>query len=165
MATLAHKLSWKDSRDEGSGSETQTVVRAESEPAGTDLYLLRPLPNEDVYLYIKRFDNTGVRRQADPGSGRTAWKAIGGSFAAAALVVGLLLPGAYRLLAGYQLDRLKQVREQSLKELRTLEWEEARLLSIERMQQLAKTREFAPPSVEQVQFIQPKDSLARLQTK
>lgn len=173
MATLAHTLRWKDSRgDEGRG-EAQTATWTEPELAHTsstaqdsataDPYCLRPLPNEELYLYIKRFDNNGVVRQHDPQAGRVAWKAIGGSCIAATLLVGLLLPGAYRLLAGYQIDRLKQAHEQSLKELKTLEYEEARQINMDRMLELAKRKEFVPPTSDQVQFLQPKDSVASLQ--
>lgn len=167
MATLAQTLRWKDSRDEE--REMHAPARAESQPVQTasalmaDPYTLRPLPNEELFLYVKRFNNTGVVRQHDPQTGRVAWKTIGGSCIAATLLVGLLLPGAYRLLAGYQLDRLKQAREQSIKELKTLEYEEARHINMERMLELAKSKEFAPPSTEQVQFLQPKDSVASLQ--
>jgi cell division protein FtsL len=115
-----------------------------------------------VFLLIKRFDNTGVVRQADPHAGKTAWKAIGGSCIAATLLIGLLLPGAYRLLAGYRIDQLKQAREESIRELRTLEYDEARLIRMERVNEVARSREFAAPTSEQVQFVQPKDSVASL---
>jgi len=131
--------------------------------AGTrDPFILRPLPNEDLFLYIKRFDNTGVVRQPDPQAGHTAWKIIGTSAAAAALLIGLLLPGAYRTLAGYQIDELKRKREQAVRELRTLEYLEASLINMERVHELAKTRDFTAPSGDQVQFLPPKDSVARL---
>lgn len=165
MATLAQTI-WKHSslREERQGSGTRSVRVPDSEP-GTqeDPFRLRPLPNEDLYLFVKRFDNTGVVRATDPRAGRVAWKAIGGACVAATLLVGMLLPGAYRLLAGYQLDRLKQTREQATRELRTLEFEEERLRRMERMQELAESRQFAPPTRDQVQHVQPKDSVAKLQ--
>ncbi len=173
MATLAQNLRWKDSRDDENNDMHRAVeftdsihaVESMEESSATDHYSLRPLPNEELYLYIKRIDNTGVVRQHDPSSGRVAWKAIGGSCIAASLLVGLLLPSAYQLLAGYQIDRLKQVQAQSVKELKTLEYEEARHINMERMLELAKTKEFVAPSTEQVQFLQPKDSVASLNKK
>lgn len=175
MATLAQTLRWKDSRGDEEHGETQAVMMNElesvqamdagQESASMNHYGLRPLPNEELYLYIKRIDNTGVVRQHDPSSGRVAWKAIGGSCIAASLLVGLLLPSAYRLLAGYQIDRLKQAHEQSVKELKTLEYEEARHINLDRMLELAKTKEFVPPTTDQVQFLQPKDSVASLNPK
>lgn len=169
MATLAQSLRWKDSRGEEDHLETQAPygAREEAGSISVDPYCLRPLPNEELYLYIKRIDNTGVVRQHDPSSGRVAWKAIGGSCIAASLLVGLLLPSAYRLLAGYQIDRLKQAHEQSIKELKTLEYEEARHINMDRMLELAKTKEFVAPTTEQVQFLQPrgKDSVASLNPK
>lgn len=171
MATLAQIFHWS-SDEESSGTQE---TRAGSEPvrvrrqgiagqASVDPYALRPLPNEEVYLYIKRFDNTRVVRQADPQAGRAAWKAIGASCVAAALLVSLLLPGAYRLLAGYQIDSLTQSREQAARELKTLEYQESLRLNIRNMQEVAKGKEFAPPVAGQVQFLQPKDSVARLKS-
>jgi cell division protein FtsL len=91
-----------------------------------------------------------------------AWRAIGGSIVAATLLIGLLLPGAYRTLAGYQIDELKRTRDQAVRELRTLEYQEANLINMDRVNELARKRDFAAPSGDQVQFLQPKDSVASL---
>jgi hypothetical protein len=172
MATLAQILHL-GSRDETSGGTQEAFSGTEpgnaarmgaGERASFDPYVLRPLPNEDVYLYVKRFDNTLVVRQADPQAGRSAWKAIGASAIAAGLLVCLLLPGAYRLLAGYQIDSLERALEQSVKELKTLEYEEARRLNLDRMREMAEGKEFAPASVGQVEYLEAKDSLARLKS-
>jgi hypothetical protein len=171
MATLAQILHWGSREgtiggaqaEEWIGTEpVQTAKMGAGERASADPYLLRPLPNEDVYLYVKRFDNTRVVRQADPQVGRTAWTAIGASCLAAGLLVCLLLPGAYRLLAGYQIDSLQRSREQSMKELKTLEFEEARRLNLDRMREMADGNDFVAASAAQVEYIQSKDSLAHL---
>jgi hypothetical protein len=167
MATLAEILHWgpRDggARVAGAGTEPVTARRKGiGERASSDPFALRPLPNEDVYLYVKRFDNTRVVRQADPQAGLSAWKAIGASCAAAGLLVCLLLPGAYRLLAGYQIDALERAREQALKELKTLEYEEARRLNLDRMREMAEGREFVAAAAGQVEYLQPKDSIAQL---
>jgi hypothetical protein len=128
-----------------------------------DVFHLRALPGEDVYLYVKRFDNTGVVRQADPGAGQAAWRAICGSGIAALLLIALLLPGGYRLLAGYQLSQLKQERELAIRELKALEFEEARYLRIERMYELAKQHRMAPPAADQLIYSQPQDAVAQVQ--
>ncbi len=173
MATLANQL-WKASRPVEGGRGTQDEWRTDpdSEPgpaprnggnaAAEDPFLLRPLPNEDVFLFIKRFDNTGVVRQVDPRTGDAAWKVIGGACMAATLLIGLLLPGAYRTLAGYRIDELKRTRDQAVRELRTLEYQEASLTNMERVNEVAKTSDFTAPSGDQVQFLQPKDSVASL---
>ena len=167
MASLAHSFfrseGRKISRGAEAGSGLRTVGVSDSEPGTQDPYQLRPLPNEEVYLFLKSFDNAGVVRQADPAARRVAWKTIGAAGVAAAFLVVMLLPGAYRLLAGYQIDRLKQSREQAVKELRTLEYEEEFQRRMPRMNELAKSKEFAPPTRDQVEFVQPKDSVAQLQ--
>lgn len=170
MATLAQILHW-GSREGTDGGAQRKVTGTEpvaapktgiGERASSDPFELRPLPNEDVYLYVKRFDNTRVVRQADPAAGLSAWKAIGASCVAAGLLVSLLLPGAYRLLAGYQIDALERSREQAIKELKTLEYEEARRLNLERMLQAAEGKDFIAASAGQVEYLEPKDSVAQL---
>lgn len=170
MATLAQILHWGSREGTGGGAQgaftgTEPVAAQRAgigERASADPFALRPLPNEDVYLYVKRFDNTRVVRQADPAAGLSAWKAIGASCVAAGLLVCLLLPGAYRLLAGYQIDALERSREQALKELKTLEYEEARRLNLKRMLETAEGKDFVAASAGQVEYLEPKDSVAQL---
>jgi hypothetical protein len=118
---------------------------------------LRPLPNEDVYLFVKKIDNSRVVRQADPAARRECWKAIAVSCTAAALAVGVLLPGAYSLLAGYQIQTLEQERQTYKTQLAALELEEARLLSPERLQHLARMQQFIEPSPDTLVYLQPTD--------
>ena len=54
-------------------------------------FLLRALPNEDVFLYSKRIDNSRVVREADPGA-RGEWSAIGMVCLLALLLIGVLTP-------------------------------------------------------------------------
>src|SRR6476620_7100874 len=74
----------------------------------SDAWRLRQLPNEDIYLYTKRIDNSRVVRQADPGANAHGWKVLGGASIAAMLLICVLLPSAYGLMAGYQLHSLEQ---------------------------------------------------------
>ncbi|MDX2179860.1 MAG: hypothetical protein SFV18_09730 [Bryobacteraceae bacterium] len=162
MATLARTFGnagW----DEAPRSEARKRDAAVSETADSDIYLLRPLPNEGVFLYVKRFDNTRVVRQADPHARRTAWKTIGGSCAAAALLIGLLFPGAYRLLAGFQIERLKTETREARMLLETLTYEEAYRARIQRVHDTAVAKGYQPPAAGQVEFAQPKASVARLE--
>ncbi len=169
MATLAQIFTPRISRDDRESLLNEGRSRAQgpavSEAAGhveVDVYQMRPLPYED-FLYIKSdFNNQRVVRQADPTAGRSAWKAIGSSSIAAALLIGLLLPHAYRLLAGYQISRLKLEHEQFSNVLRTLDSQEASLVKMERLYEVARTKGYAPPTRDQVQYSQPKDAVARL---
>ncbi|MCX6594014.1 MAG: hypothetical protein NTZ56_21080 [Acidobacteria bacterium] len=171
MATLAQIFTPRFSRDDRESLSNEGRSRAQKGPAvseaagqvDVDVYQLRPLPYED-FLYVKNdFNNHRVVRQADPTAGRSAWKAIGSSCIAAALLIALLLPGAYRLLAGYQISRLKLEREQYSNVLRTLDSQEASLVKMERLYEVARTKGYAPPTRDQVQYSQPKDAVARLE--
>ena len=171
MATLAQIFTPRISRDDRESLSNEGRGRAQKGPAVSeaagqvevDVYQLRPLPYE-AFLYVKNdFNNHHVVRQADPTAGRSAWKAIGSSCIAAALLIALLLPNAYRLLAGYQISRLKQEREQYSNVLRTLDSQEASLVKMDRLYEVARTKGYAPPTRDQVQYSQAKDAVARLE--
>jgi hypothetical protein len=151
MATLANIFN----RFSDAGSLVETAPQVIS-TTGSDAFRLRAMPNEDVYFYIKRIDNSRVVREADPQASARSWKFLGGAGFAALLLIGTLLPSAYGLMAGYQLHRLQVQHQQLVTERATLEMEEARLVSTERLQELAKD-DFIPPTPEKVIYLTPKD--------
>ena len=73
-----------------------------------DRYEVPLFPNEDVFLYVKHINNSRVAREADPAAGAHCWRLIGSSLAVATLLIGLLLPTLYGLMAGYRLEALHQ---------------------------------------------------------
>ena len=79
------------------------------------------LRNEDVCLLIKTIDNSRVVRHADPKVRNARWRFIGIASVVVLLVVGQLLPAAYRLLAGYQLNRLEKQHAELMDMRRTLQ--------------------------------------------
>lgn len=129
--------------------------------AAWDEFSLRSLPAEDVYLFVKRFDNAQVVRASDPAEGQRCWQAIAATMLGAVLLIGLLLPSAYRLLAGYQLSKLQVERRLLERERAELQLEEARLLSPQRLEELARAQQMIDPEPETVQYLTPaKGSLA-----
>jgi len=138
---------------------TPSPAASEAPVAGVqmpdDIYVLRSIPNEDVFFFVKTIDNSRVVRQADPVAPRRCWKTIVGGCTAAVLLIFLLLPGAYNLLAGYQIQQLRAQRQQLLNERAALELEEARLLSPERLEELAKMLEFIDPAPGSVIYLPP----------
>lgn len=106
---------------------------------------VRPFANEDIYFYTKRIDNSKVRREIDPAAGQACWKMIGTVTAAAVLVVFVLMPSAYGLLAGYQIEELRQEAQRLETERAGLEIEQAALVSPARMRELAKEQHFIDP--------------------
>jgi len=117
---------------------------------------LRPFANEDVYFYVKRIDNSGVVRQADPQAKSRVWKLIASASAASVLVIGILLPGAYGLLAGYQIQALKEEARQLKSQQGLLDLEEARLMTPERMEALAAKQHLEDPPEQSIVYLQPK---------
>lgn len=130
------------------------------EAARTSAYRLRPLPNEDVYLYVKRFDNSRVVQEADPADSGMCVRRMVIACAVFVLVVGVLLPGAYGLIAGYQIHSLQAEQQRLRNEFATVDAEEARLLSPERIERLAEMQQFIEPKPESVHYLQPKSDQA-----
>src|SRR5260370_7538027 len=67
---------------------------------------LRPFANEDIFLFVKRIDNTRVVREADPKARGVCWRLIGSGVEAAVLLIRTLFPSASPLLPGSQLHPL-----------------------------------------------------------
>lgn len=114
---------------------------------------VRPFANEDIYFHVKRIDNSRVVRAADPQARQDCWKMIGSVVAAAVLLVAVLLPGAYSLLAGYQIQTLRQDAHRLANERASLELQEAELLSPARMEELARMQQFVDPPSQKVVYL------------
>src|SRR5262245_59747795 len=98
MATLAavySRVFWKNAGEAPASGRSAAPRMAAAAP-------LRAFANEDIYFFVKRIDNSRVVRQADPKAGGVCWRMIGSVGVAALLLIGVLLPSAYGLLAGYQ---------------------------------------------------------------
>ena len=127
---------------------------AQSRAQVNDAYSRVPVfANEDIYFFTKRIDNTGVVRTADPKARRIAWKLIGSSVTVAVALVAVLMPGAYNLMAGYQIQNLKQEAQRLAAEEASLELQEAALLSPARMEQLAIQQQFIDPPSQKVIYL------------
>jgi len=118
-----------------------------------DPFVVPAFPNEDVYFYLKRIDNSQVLREADPAARRACWKIIGSSLMIAALVIALFLPGLYGLVAGYRLEALRQEKQRLLLDRSTLEYQESKLLDPARLEELAKLQQFVDPSPTKVVYL------------
>ena len=78
----------------------------------TDVPRLRPIANEDVYLFVKRIDNSSVIRAVDPAAQSARSKSMATGFAAAVLIIAGLVPTAYNVTAGFALQQLRQEQTQ-----------------------------------------------------
>jgi hypothetical protein len=141
-------------------ADVAVPAAAVSRPAA-DLYRLRTIPNEDIFFFVKTIDNARVVREADPVAPQRCWTTIAACAAAAVVLIGLLFPGACGLLAGYQIQALREQQHRLVNERANLELEEAKLVSPARLQELAKIQEFIDPAPGHVVYLTPQqDSLA-----
>ena len=144
MATLATILRKFDAT-----SEAPRRAVAQSNP-----YLLRPLPNEDIFFHRKRVDNSRLVREADPRAKTECFSTIGAVCALAAVLITSVAPSVAGITAGYQIQALKQERQRLLDERRGLEVDEAKLLAPERLEQLARDQRMTSPKNDQVVHLQ-----------
>lgn len=129
---------------------------AEAPPAvwtRTETPRLRPIANEDVYLFVKRIDNTGVVRAVDMPARRARSRSMATGFIAAMLVIAGLVPAAYNTTAGFALQHLRQERAQLQEQKAKLDATEAKLVNPDRLQQLAKSLKMTEPEPQQVQML------------
>ena len=139
---------------------TRAREEAESPRMMDSSIRLRSFANEDVYFFVKRIDNTRVVRAADPAARGACWKLIGTTGAAVVLLIGVLLPSAYGLMAGYQVQSLRVEGQRLANEQVALELEEARLLSPARMEELARIQQFIDPAPATVVYLENKNEAA-----
>jgi hypothetical protein len=145
MATLATVLDriFENGMNQGASAAQTAGGNAE----------VRPFANEDIFFHIKRIDNSRVVRAADPQARQVCWKMIGSVVVAAVLLVAVLLPGAYSLLAGFQIQALRQDAQRLANERASLELQEAQLLSPARMEELARIQQFVDPPPQKVVYL------------
>jgi hypothetical protein len=153
MATLATYFRKDDAVIYYEEALTPPRPRRTAHPA--DPYRLRALPNEDVYFFCKKVDNSRILKQKDPRAARECWSAIGAFAVLAILLAGALAPSVWGTFAGYQLQALKQERQRLIDERSTLEVAEAALLSPARLERLARAQRLLEPVAGQVIHLEP----------
>jgi cell division protein FtsL len=117
---------------------------------------LRAIPNEDVYLFVKRIDNSSVIRAADPLARSARSRSVVTGFIAAMLVIAGLVPAAYNTMAGFTLQNLKQEQVKLKQQEAELDLTQAQLMSYQRLEQLAKSLNMVDPVPQQVQYLEGK---------
>jgi cell division protein FtsL len=111
---------------------------------------LRALPQDDVFFYCKKIDNSRLVREADPQARGDCWSAIGAACVILALLTGVAAPSVTNTMEGYKLESLRAEYQRLLDEKRTLQLEEAELLSPGRLEELAKKQNLVTPQSGQV---------------
>ena len=118
-----------------------------------DPFEVPAFPNEDVFFYVKRIDNSRVQRETDPAARRVCWRMIGSTCAIATLLMGFFLPTLYGLVAGYRLEQLRQERARLDLDRAGLELEESKLMSPARLEELARMQRFIDPAPQKVVYL------------
>ena len=121
------------------------AIRAQMDP-----FCLRSLPNDDIYFFAKRVDNSRVVRQSDPAARGEMASALMAAALLMILAVSIIMPKAAWMLEGYKLEALKQERQTLLDQKRELEVREASLLSPERLGELAIANNLTSPGADQI---------------
>lgn len=124
--------------------------------ARTESPRLRPIANEDVYLFVKRIDNTGVVRATDLAARKTRTRSVATAFIAASLIIASLVPAAYNTMAGFTLQHLRQDQENLKQQLAVLNLQEAQLLSPSHLDEVAKKLKLVSPAPQDIQFLDSK---------
>ncbi len=135
-----------------------TAVWSQSDTC--DAFRLPLLPWEDVYLYVKRIDNSRLERPADPAAGRVCWRAVRAAALVLVLIFVILLPDALGRAAGQRLVVLEKQHQELIEQKAQLELEEASLLSPARLEEWARSLELDQPAPEQVLSLNPKPDRA-----
>jgi hypothetical protein len=134
------------------GVEQIGAIGSELSHTRVETCRLRPLPNEDVYLFVKRIDNRDVVRAADPAARKARVGSMLTGFTLVTLFIAGLAPMAYNQMEGFHIANLrKEQRELQLK-LNRLDVEEANLLSPGRLHKLAEQMGLHDPAPEEVQY-------------
>ncbi len=149
LATIFDRFTWARSEEREHASR-----RAEADCA----WRLRPVPNDDIYFFVKPIDNTRVVRVADPASNRACWKLFGQSLAGVALIGFLVAPALIERLGGFQIESLRQDQRQLQVEDAQLELQETVLRGPARVAQMAASEQLVDPAPGNIVYLDGKES-------
>jgi hypothetical protein len=145
MATLPAFFRRSEAQAYLEATRSTAPARAERDP-----FRLRALPQEDVFFYCKRIDNSRLVREHDARAHGACWSAIGSAAVILALLTGILAPSVAVTLTGYKVEALRAEERKLVDESRMLDLQEAQLLRPDRLEQLAQKQNLVIPSNGQV---------------
>jgi len=145
MATTTWAWIFNKNVSGAANSKNGATARKQNE---ADRFFLRPMPNEDIHVFVKKIDNTRVVREQDPKANASAWQTISMAGIFAMAVVGLIVPIANSYLAGYTVTEIEKQNNQLEAQLARLSVREAELTSVEALARAAKNQKYLDPSPE-----------------
>ncbi len=149
MATAVH---WETGADESLGSVRNDRARNTWRDR-TEAYKLRSIPNEDVYFYSKRIDNSRLAKPVDPASRRKAVGMMAGAVGVVAIVILAGMPRLANLMTGMQIHALEEERRALVAAHDAIELEESRLMDPKRMIAIAREHNLVEPGPQQVFYL------------
>jgi len=158
MSALAHES--YTGQDQLTARPQRLRTHARSRSNANAFRKLPAFPGEDLYFEAKAIDNSMVVRANDPGQQKSSWRAAGAVITVALLFTGLLLPGAYRMVAGMTVHQLRDEQSQLQREIAELRALEARHTNLKTLEQLANNQDLIDPAPNMVQHLTPKGSYA-----
>jgi hypothetical protein len=150
MATLPAFLTTRPTFKRVAVTRPETAADSAEIRARRDPFQLRSLPQDQVFFFSKKIDNSRLVRQPDPHAKSACWSAIGVASIAVAALACVLVPGAMTTSSGYRLESLRAEERRLLDERRSLDLQEAELLSPERLDRLARAQNMVTPKSDQV---------------
>ncbi len=128
--------------------KTAAPTAASGSQQASERFQLRPMPNEEIHVFVKKIDNTRVVREQDPKVNASAWKTISMACLFSLFVIGLLVPAANSYLAGYTAAEIEKRNKELQGELARLSVRESELTSLEALARAARNQRFLDPSPE-----------------
>ncbi len=154
MATLATFFRQPSAGFRARSDQRRTAVAV----ADADPMTLAGLPNDDVYLYSKRIDNSRLVRQVDTHA-KSELSTIAGVCAAAMLIGALMITrGVQSIKDSYKIQDLKKEQAQLRNDRRKLDVQEELIINAARLDQLAPDHHLVRPAGDQVIRLQPKNN-------
>jgi len=135
-------------------------LRSTNRSRSADFRKLPAFPAEALYFEPKVIDNSMVVRASDPGQQKSSWRAACAVITGALIFTGLLLPGAYRMVAGMNVHQLHEEQDQLHREIAELRALEARHTNLKKLEEVAKNQDLIDPAPHMVQHLTPRGSYA-----
>ncbi len=145
MATLPAFFRRSEAQAYLEATRRTAPARAERDP-----FQLRALPQEDVFFYCKRIDNSRLVREHDARAHGACWSAIASAAVILTLLTGILIPSVAGTLAGYKIEALRAEERRLADQSRMLDLQEAQLVRPGRLEELAQKHNLVTPSNGQV---------------
>lgn len=161
-ATVYPEMEQNQRRGNGASGQARSQHRrpAYTSVPGGARQKLPCFPNDDLFFEAKGIDNSMVVRADDAAGGRQCWRAMGSVVAVALIFTGLMLPSAYRMMAGRQMHQLSNEQSQLRREIAELLALEARQTNLKRLEVLARQQNLIDPPAQLVQHITSKGAYA-----